>query len=624
MEKMKFMSKNLYDKNIEEFQKIFPNCVVEREDADGRLKKSINYEKLRQMMGDESNESQESYEFTWVGKNAALFEANRPIRKTLRPCIEESKNWEVTENLYIEGDNLEVLKLLQESYLESVKMIYIDPPYNTGSDSFVYPDDFSMDKDEYHEQVGLFDEEGHKLFKENLKTNPKFHSAWCSMMYMRLLLARNLLATDGVLAMSISDAEFHNLKKIADEIFGADNYCGDIIWNSTKSVTNTALISVSHTYTLVYFKDISYFIEHRNEFRISDDGEGFENPDNDPRGPWKADPFQVGGWRPNQQYEIVNPKTGVVYRPNPGSSWKNDYKKYQELLADNRIVFGKTGEGGPQRKRFMWEAQERGKVVKTWWDDVETTTNGTQMLKKIFNGASIFNNPKPVGFIYKLLQLGMNRDGICMDFFSGSATTAHAIMKLNADDGGSRKYILVQFPEVCDERTEAFKAGYKNICEIGKERIRRAGEMIINEMRGINPKLDTGFRVLKVADSNMNDVYYSAGDYTQGLLPMLESNIKPDRTDLDLLFGCVLDWGLPLSLPYTSEEIDGCTVHTYNDGDLVACFNENVPESVIKEIAKRQPLRAVFRDSSFASSPAKINVGEIFKMLAPDTSVKVI
>ena len=441
------------------------------------------------------------------------------------------------------------------------------------------------------------------------------------------MLARNLLSDDGAIFISISDAEFQNLKNICDQIFGDSNYCGDIIWNSTKSVTNTALISVSHTYNLIYFKNIRYFIENRSEFRIPDNGEGFENPDNDPRGPWKADPFQVGGWRPNQQYEIKNPNTGVVYKPNEGCSWKNDKQKFNELILDNRIVFGKSGEGGPQRKRFIWEAQERGKVVKTWWDDVETTTNGTQMLKRMFDGKSIFDNPKPVGLLRRIIQLGANRDSIILDFFSGSATTAHAVMQLNAEDGGNRKFIMVQLPEKTDEKSEAYKAGYNNICEIGKERIRRAGKKILEDNSTLNSQNstpDVGFRVLKLADSNMTDVYYSPNDYSQAMLAMLESNVKSDRNDLDLLFGCLLEWGLPLSLPYSSEQIDGCTVHNYNDGDLVACFDENIPDEVIKKIAKMQPLRAVFRDSSFANSPSKINVGEIFKLLAPDTRVKVL
>ena len=630
MRKPKFETPDLTSENIEKIAALFPNCITEMPDEERSTpekkvyKRAINFEMLKQMLSPDVVDGDEAYEFTWVGKKAAIVEANKPIRKTLRPCVEESKDWDTTENLYIEGDNLEVLKLLQESYLGKVKMIYIDPPYNTGND-FIYADDFKMESEEWKVESGEWSEEGDRLFK-NTDTNGRFHSDWCSMIYSRLMLARNLLTDDGVIFISISDAEVDNLKKICDEVMGAKNYLGDIIWNSTKSVTNTALISVSHTYNLVYFRNIEYFVNHRNEFRLPEKGEGFSNPDNDPRGEWKADPFQVGGWRPNQQYDIVNPKTGVVYKPNPGCSWKNDYVNFQRLLKDNRIVFGSTGEAGPQRKRFIWEAQERGMVAKTIWDDVETTTNGTQLLKKLFGQAGIFDNPKPVEFVKKLLQLGTHETAIVLDFFSGSATTAHAVMQLNAEDGGHRKFIMVQLPEKCDEKSEAYKAGYKNICEIGKERIRRAGEKILKEqwandistLNSPNSKLDIGFRVLKLDSTNMKDVYYAPGDYDQDFLHQLESNIKDDRTDLDLLFGCLIDWGLSLSLPYKFEQIDGCTVHTYNDGDLIACFDANVPESVVKEIAQRKPLRAVFRDSGFASSPEKINMFEIFKLYMPE------
>lgn len=630
MDKLRMESPDMTAQNIDRIAALFPNCITEMLDEERSTpekkvyKRAINFELLKQMLSPDVVDGDEAYEFTWVGKKAAIVEANKPIRKTLRPCVAESKDWDATENLYIEGDNLEVLKLLQESYLGKVKMIYIDPPYNTGND-FIYADDFKMESEEWKVESGEWSEEGDRLFK-NTDTNGRFHSDWCSMIYSRLMLARNLLTDDGVIFISISDAEVDNLKKICDEVMGAKNYLGDIIWNSTKSVTNTALISVSHTYNLVYFRNIEYFVNHRNEFRLPEKGEGFSNPDNDPRGEWKADPFQVGGWRPNQQYDIVNPKTGVVYKPNPGCSWKNDYVNFQRLLKDNRIVFGSTGEAGPQRKRFIWEAQERGMVAKTIWDDVETTTNGTQLLKKLFGQAGIFDNPKPVEFVKKLLQLGTHETAIVLDFFSGSATTAHAVMQLNAEDGGHRKFIMVQLPEKCDEKSEAYKAGYKNICEIGKERIRRAGEKILKEqlandnstLNSPNSKLDIGFRVLKLDSTNMKDVYYAPGDYDQDFLHQLESNIKDDRTDLDLLFGCLIDWGLSLSLPYKFEQIDGCTVHTYNDGDLIACFDANVPESVVKEIAQRKPLRAVFRDSGFASSPEKINMFEIFKLYMPE------
>ena len=426
----------------------------------------------------------ECYELNWVGKKSAIAEADAATDKILLPYKEESKHWESTGNLYIEGDNLDVLKLLQDSYKNKIKIIYIDPPYNTGKD-FIYRDNFAMGKDKY----------------QNISLKERFHSGWCSMIYPRLKLAMNLLSEEGVIFISIDDNEVANLKTICDEIFGENNFLGNIIWKSTKSVTNTAIISASHTYNLVYFKDMDYYIKNREKFRLPESGEGFTNPDNDPRGPWKADPFQVGGWRPNQQYEIVNPNTGAVYRPNRNCSWKNDYDKFKELLADNRIVFGKTGESGPQRKRFLWEAEKRGKVTKTIWDDIETTTNGTQLIKKLFDNKSIFDNPKPIGLIKRMLQLSTAKgeNHIILDFFSGSATTAHAVMDLNAEDGGNRKFIMVQLPELTDEKSEAYKAGYKNICEIGKERIRRAGEKIKEDYKDKVDidEFDVGFRVYK-------------------------------------------------------------------------------------------------------------------------------
>lgn len=634
MERMRMESTDITKKNIERIEALFPNVITEMKDDNGNIKKGINFELLKQELSGEVVDGEECYNFTWVGKNAAIIEGNTPIRKTLRPCIEESRNWETTGNLYIEGDNLDVLKLLQESYLSSIKAIYIDPPYNTGKD-FIYKDNFKIDLDDYIEQIGAYDDKDNRLF-QNTETNGRFHSDWCSMIYPRIRLAHRLLKEDGVIFISISDAEVDNLKKICNEVFGEQNFLADIIWNSTKSVTNTAIISVSHTHNLVYFKSMDYYVKNREKFRLPEEGEGFSNPDNDPRGPWKADPFQVGGWRPNQQYEIMNPNTGIVYKPNANCSWKNDYNKFQELMKDNRIVFGKTGDGGPQRKRFIWEAEGRGKVTKTIWDDIEATTNGTQLLKKMFDGISMFDNPKPVELLKRILQLSTSQQGndIVLDFFSGSATTAHAVMQLNAEDGGNRRFIMVQLQEPCGKETEAYKAGYKNICEIGKERIRRAGEGIKAEIEEKNARLkiggevkavpDIGFRVLKVDSTNMKDVYYAANEYSQFLLEKLESNIKEDRSDLDLLYGVLLDWGLPLSLKHRIEEIEGISVHTVDEGAMIACFAERISENVVREIAKRRPLRVVFRDSSFISSPAKINVEEIFKLLAPNTTVKVI
>ena len=627
MNKLNMQSYDVIASNVEKIAKLFPNCVTECKDKDSneeKIKLAIDFEKLKaELSNDIIGEGEERYQFTWPDKRAAVRLANKPITETLRPCREESVDFDNTQNLYIEGDNLDVLKVLRETYLGKVKMIYIDPPYNTGHD-FVYNDDFTESYEEFAKSCKVYDENGNLQFnpKENGESNGRFHTDWLNKMYPRIKVARDLLAEDGVMIISISDAEFHNLKKIGDEIFGDKNYCGDILWNSTKSVTNTALISVSHPYNLIYFKDKNYLKNNRFEFRLPDDGEGFANPDNDPRGPWKADPFQVGGWRPNQQYEIVNPNTGVVYTPNVGCSWKNDYAKFQELIEDNRIVFGVTGNAGPQRKRFIWEAQERGKVVKTWWDDVETTTNGTELVKKLFDGKSVFDNPKPVGFIKKLLQLAMNHKGIVLDFFSGSSTTAHAVMKLNAEDGGKRKFIMVQLPELTDAKSEAYKAGYKNICEIGKERIRRAGKKVKEEAGLDGKNLDIGFRVLKLDSSNMADVYYTPQESEQRTL--FDENVKPDRSNEDLLFQVMLDLGIELSAKIEAKQIAGKTVHFVDGNYLVACFDSEVNETTIIEIAKKQPVYFVMRDSSAANDNVIDNFEQIFKHYSPTTTCRII
>lgn len=601
------------DFTLEALRQLVPSAFTEVREGD-KLTYKVEFDHLREMLGDAiADADEERYDFYWVGKQDAKREAARPTRQTLRPVEEESVAWESTHNLYIEGDNLEVLKLLQTAYIGKVKMIYIDPPYNTGND-FVYNDDFAMSREEQDEAMGNLDEEGNRL-RRNLDSNPRYHSDWCSMVYSRLLVARTLLSNDGVIFISIDDNEVHNLRKICDEVFGASNYVGDILWNSTKSVTNTAILSVSHTYNLVYFKNIDYFVKNRTEFRLKDNGEGFSNPDNDPRGAWKADPFQVGGWRPNQQYEITNPNTGVVYTPNPNCSWKNDYDKFQELLKENRIVFGKTGEGGPQRKRYIWEAKERGKVAKTWWDDVETTANGTQTLKKMFEGRIVFDNPKPVSLIKRFMELGTNKDSLILDFFSGSATTAHAVMQLNAEDGGKRKYIMVQLPEKTPEGSEARKAGYDTICKIGKERIRRAGRQIKEELGLLSDDLDIGFRVLRLDSSNMKEVYFEPGKVSQASLFSQVDSVKERRTPLDLLFGCMVDWGVELSLPIRREEVAGKELFVVNDGALVACFEEEIPLETIRYIAGLSPQRLIFRESSFATDADKLNVYEQFKQL---------
>ncbi len=618
MDKLRMETPDLTQANIEKLAALFPACVTEARGEDGKLKKAVNFELLRQMLSDVVLEGDEAYEFTWVGKKAAIVEANKPIRKTLRPCPAESVDWDTTENLYIEGDNLEVLKLLQESYLGKVKMIYIDPPYNTGND-FIYRDDFAQSQEEYSEESGQVDENGDRLFR-NTDSSGRFHSDWCSMIYSRLMLARNLLSDDGVIFISIDDNEVFNLKELCDEVFGSQTFLATFVWKRrASSQLDKSKCSTDHEYVLAYTG------KNFQAFRgIDKDYKGYSNPDNDPRGPWTTGDLTVGmtgDMRPNQYYDLVDPKTGKVYKPNYNRVWSYIPESMAQLIAENRIVFPDDTSKRPMKKRFVSELDSGTNPQSTWMDGIGMNTEGTRQMYDLF-GKTFFSYTKPESLIKALILQATDKDSIILDFFSGSATTAHAVMQLNAEDGGQRKFIMVQLPEHCDEKSEAYKAGYSNICEIGKERIRRAAKKIAADNPG--KPFDGGFRVFKLDESNMTDVYYSAGEYNQDMLSLLESNIKPDRTDLDLLFGCLLEWGLPLSMPYTSEQIEGCTVHTYNDGDLIACFDEDIPDTVIKEIAKRQPLRAVFRDSSFADSPAKINVGEIFKMLAPDTRVKVL
>lgn len=618
MDKMRMESVDMTAQNIEKIEALFPNCMTETKDADGKLKKAINFDLLRQMLSGDVIEGDEAYEFSWVGKKASIVEANRPIHKTLRPCKEESVNWDSTENLYIEGDNLEVLKLLQESYLGKVKMIYIDPPYNTGND-FIYRDDFKQSAADYDEDSGMYDEDGNRLFK-NTDTNGRFHSDWCSMIYSRLMLARNLLADDGAIFISIDDNEVENLKKICGEVFGEQNFEGHIHWRRRHNQPNdkTKMIAIVSEHIIVYAKN-SIFLKQSGVGKL-DLTASFTNPDNDPNGPWASKPWKVGSDQNGSRYTIVTPSGKVL-----NGEWMGDKETYMRFLKEGRMYFPKNGDGMPRKKYYQSEREEEGQCATNWWTHEQFGHNqaANDCMTELFGVKNIFSNPKPVELLRAMIKIAnVKKDSIVLDFFSGSATTAHAVMQLNAEDGGHRKFIMVQLPESCDEKSEAYKAGYKNICEIGKERIRRASKKIAEEHP--DAQFDGGFRVLKLDDTNMKDVYYAPADYRQNVLDLLESNIKEDRTDLDLLFGCLLEWGLPLSMPYKSENIEGCTVHNYNNGDLIACFDDHIPESVITAIAKMKPLRAVFRDSSFADSPAKINVTEIFKRLAPDTSVKVL
>ena len=620
MNKLRMESPDLTAQNIDRIAALFPNCITEMLDEEHSTpekkvyKRAVNFELLKQMLSPDVVDGDEAYEFTWVGKKAAIVEANKPIRKTLRPCVAESKDWDTTENLYIEGDNLEVLKLLQESYLGKVKMIYIDPPYNTGSDRFIYPDDYGMTQDEYETASEVYDEEGNKVFSENLLSNPRYHSKWCSMIYQRLLLARGFLTEDGAIFISIDDKEQENLKKICDEVFGASNYVSTIVWqHSIQPKGYLGNFSIQHSYVLIYCKDALSFKLGSLE-RTDEDNKAYSNPDNDPKGPWRSGDVRNALYRPNLIYDIISP-SGKVIKPCE-NGWRWSKETVAEKIKSGEIIFS-ADETRIIRKIYLSTLE--GRAPETIWfgKDVGTTREGISELKQLF-GQAPFDTPKPTRLIERCITLMNDPQMLIMDFFSGSATTAEAIMKANSKDGGHRTSIQIQYPEECGISSPARKMGYSTISEIGKERIRRAGDKIKSESPMTTQDLDIGFRVLKLDDTNMKDVYYAPDDYDQGMLAGLESNIKDDRTDLDLLFGCLIDWGLPLSLPYKSEQIDGCTVHTYNDGDLIACFDANIPESVVKEIAQRRPLRAVFRDSGFASSPEKINVFEIFKLYMPE------
>ena len=654
MDKLRMESPDMVAQNIDRIAALFPNCIMEMLDEERSTpekkvyKRAVNFELLKQMLSPDVVDGDEAYEFTWVGKKAAIVEANKPIRKTLRPCKAESKDWDTTENLYIAGDNLEVLKLLQESYLGKVKMIYIDPPYNTGND-FIYADDFMRSQEEENAQMGMYDEDENRLFK-NTDTNGRFHSDWCSMIYSRLLLARNLLTEDGFIFISVDENEFENMTKISSEVFGRSNLRNCIavrrgIKNVQAQFDTLSSLSQGHEYILLFSK--------RTDSRLP---KLFSVFDEKKKGKW--DTFWRGTDRPTMRYELFGkcPEKGQwrweqgrtkqaiknyeVYLSNYSKEMSiDDYYSYVLTSSGAKTDFVRLNDEGTIQ---YYVPPQEGKLLSDNWMDIMMT-----------GAYTVFDTEKSLDIMNRIVGWITKEEDIILDFFSGSATTAHAVMQLNYEDKGHRKFIMVQLPEACDAKSEAYRAGYKNICEIGKERIRRAGAEIQQD-RAIEigthkhewnqtcyyvehkeecdklghlpdeyfekefPPVDTGFRVLKLDDTNMKDVYYAPDDYDQGMLAGLESNIKDDRTDLDLLFGCLIDWGLPLSLPYKSEQLGGCTVHTYNDGDLIACFDANIPESVVKEIAQRKPLRAVFRDSGFASSPEKINVFEIFKLYMPE------
>lgn len=672
MNKLKMESLDITKANIDKIAEMFPQVVTEVADPGGAvdengkpvLKKAIDFEKLKLVLsagtGDYvvADDERERYEFTWVGKRQAMIDAATPIRKTLRPCPEESKDWATTENLYLEGDNLEVLKLLQESYLGKVKMIYIDPPYNTGND-FIYKDNFTQSREEYEEELDMFDEEGNRLF-QNTETNGRFHSDWCSMIYPRLQLARNMLSDDGVIFISIDDGESDNLRKICNEVFGESNFVADItLVNNLKGRNDKKYIARANERLFMYVKSQSF-----DEYGLSLDAKVvLEYKEEDARGKYRLLELRKRGGadtkleRPNMYYSFyINPTTGDV-------SLERDCTYTIEALpvksdgVDGRWRWGR--ETAKQKLELLVGKKVQGaEKYNIYEKDYLEDADGVRRIrpKSVMAGAAYstdvatkeyrsimspidFSSPKPVAMLSDLIEYSSepNSNAIILDFFSGSATTAHAVMQLNAEDGGNRKFIMVQLPEVCDPNSEAAKAGYKTICEIGKERIRRAGAKITEEQKNKNnglfaedsKPLDTGFRVFKLDTTNMKDVYYAAGQLSQKDLWDTVSNIKDDRSDIDLLYGCLLDWGVQLTMPHTTEQIESFTVHTVDSPltdeiDLIACFDSNVSETVVRTIAKRKPTRALFRDSSFADSANKINVFEIFKSISPDTTVKVI
>jgi adenine-specific DNA-methyltransferase len=618
MEKLDLQTPNFTDENIQKLSELFPNCVTENSNG-----KTIDFDALKQELSSNVVEgNKERYQLTWPGKAESLVTANTPINKTLRPAREESKDFDNTENLYIEGDNLEVLKLLQETYLGKIKMIYIDPPYNTGND-FVYKDNFTQDKAGYDEESGNIDDEGGRLVA-NPDSNGRYHSNWLSMMYPRLKLARNLLKDDGVIFISIDDNEVHNLRKICDEIFGEKNFVSTVIWEKKYSPQNDAKwFSDNHDHILIFSK-IKENWRPIQLPRTEEQNKRYANRDDDPRGNWKPGDLLRKDVQKTGLYTITTP-SGRVCNPPSGRSWRVPEYRFKEMVSDNRIWFGENGGNIPAIKRFLTEVKD-GIVPMTIWKytDVGHNQDATKELKLLFENKSYLETPKPVKLLNRIAYLGSQSDDLILDFFSGSASTAHAVMKLNAQDGGNRKFIMAQIPEATDEKSEAYKADYKTIAEIGKERIRRAGEKIKTDnadKEGID-NLDTGFRVLKVDSSNMKDVYFSPDNTSQDDMFDMASNIKDDRSDEDLLFMVLLDWGIDLSVKIERREVLGKAVYFADDDYLAACFSDNIDENFVKAVVAEQPRKVVLRDSGFASSSVKINVEQIFKQA--DIEVKVI
>lgn len=618
---------DIAEENIQKLRQIFPDVFTEDK---------VDFEKLQQVLGDYVEDSNERYNFTWNGKGRALRLSQTPSLGTLRPCKEESKDWDTTQNLYIEGDNLEVLKLLQKSYHSKVKMIYIDPPYNTGKD-FVYPDNFHDSLENYKRITGQVDDEGNRI-STNTEASGRYHTDWLNMMYPRLRLARNLLRDDGVIFISIDDGEVYNLRKICDEVFGEDNFVAQFPWQSRQSIQNDTDISSSHEYIVTYakvrrkenrrlkeanadtwFKEMSFVC-----LPLELEKDRFDNPDNDIRGLWKADPFDAPNVRPNLTYAIVNPNTGEEYWPPRGRHWRTEESTYKKLLSDKRIVFGKTGESRPQLKVFYEEKKMFGSVDNTWWtgEKCGTSTQGTKEQMQLFEGFAPFDTPKPTQLLNKILKLVSlpNGDDIILDFFSGSATTAHAVMQLNAEDDGNRKFIMVQLPEPTDEKTEAYKSGYMNICEIGKERIRRAGEKIKEENKDKEniENLDIGFKVLKLDTSNIRKWLPDHDNLEQSLLDYVDNYVE-GRTEMDVVYEIMIKYGLDLTYPVDEFTVAQKKVYSIGFGMLMICLDDEITTEVAKGILEKikelapESTRVVFKDNGLNSDSNKTNIKEILK-----------
>lgn len=645
MERIDIQTPNIAKENAERLLELFPQVATEIENEDGEIERAVDYDALRELLGDVAEGARERYQFTWPGKREAKAEARRPIDKTMRPCPEESVNWDTTQNLYIEGDNLDALKILRETYAGKVKLIYIDPPYNTGHD-FVYDDDFSKTHAEYDAESGEYDEGGGRLVA-NPESNGRFHSDWCSMMYPRLMLARDLLSADGAIFISIDDNEEKNLRAICDEVFGVQGFIACIPRQSRASVQNDTDISSSHEYVLAYAKNRRMENRRLKESNAAEwhstqsfacypkplDRDRYENPDNDPRGPWKADPMDAPNVRPNLTYPITNPNTGEQHLPPRGRHWRISPERFSSVYEDGRVIFGKNGLGRPQLKVFYEEKKMFGEVDNTWWDAERITTNSaaTKDLMNLFDGIKVFDTPKPVDLIESIIHLSMaaGSNDVIVDFFSGSAATAEAAMRVNAADGGNRKTILVQIPDDLNESAAANAIGLSTIAEIGKERIRRAGAKIAAEIEESNRQLklgeepkpvpDVGFRVLKIDSSNMRDTHFNPQSTQQESLLDLIDNVKEGRAPEDLLFQVLPKFRIPYSASIEKLDVNGKLVFNVDDGLLLACFDIDVDTDTIEHIARMKPSYAVMRDLSFKDDAAEANFEEIFKTFSPDT-----